>query len=137
MSLFEGLGANEGLLGDMEMREGRGMGRQDCRDCGVRDAVIPSSPIAIPETPFVPPKIPGGPPIVIVDEGPRMAPVLPPPPPPPSPIHVDPPFAPIPIVEPRPEPTPRLPAVTNGDIYPTVPPPMIAPPGAKRRLPCC
>jgi len=130
MSLFEGLAANEGEMG------GRG-GRQDCRDCGVTGQVIPTAPVAIPESPFAPPKLPGGAPIVIIDQGPRMAPMLPPPPMTPSPVNVQPPFAPMPIVEPRAEPTPRLPGITNGDIYPTVRPPMVAPVGARSRLPCC
>ena len=128
MSLFEGLAANEGV--------GR-VGRQDCRDCGVRDQVIPAAAVAIPESPFVPPKLPGGAPIVIVDPGPQIPPpMLPPVAPRPTPVDVQPPFDFMPVVEPPVEPTPRLPGVTNGDIYPTAPIPMVAPVGA-RNLPCC
>ena len=130
MSLFEGLGANPEEFGGRQ-------GRQDCRDCGVRDQVIPSAPVAIPESPFVPPKLPGGAPITIV-RPPSMLPpsMLPPLPPAPTPVNVQPPFQPMPIVEPRPEPTPRYTGVTNGDVLPHSIP-MVAPVGARSRLPCC
>jgi hypothetical protein len=133
MSLFEGLGANAEMGGHM----GGHHGRQDCRDCGVHGQVIPAAPVAIPESPFVPPKLPGGAPIVITRPGPVLPPpMLPPPPMPPSPVNVQPPFAPMPIVEPRPEPSPRLPSVTNGDVFPHSIP-MVAHTRAKRQLPCC
>ena len=130
MSLFEGLAANPDEMGGH-------LHRQDCRDCGVRDQVIPAAPVAIPESPFVPPKLPGGAPIVIARPGPVLPPsMLPPLPPAPTPVNVQPPFQPMPIVEPRPEPTPRLPGVTNGDVFPHSIP-MVAPVGARSRLPCC
>ena len=133
MSLFEGLAANEGEMGG-------GGGRQDCRDCGVRDQVIPSAPVAIPESPFVPPKIPGGAPIVIVRPKDVLPPsMLPPLPMTPSPVNVQPPFQPQPMVEPRPLVSPQqlmIPRVTNGDVFPHSIP-MVAPLGARSRLPCC
>ena len=133
MSLFEGLAANEGEMG------GR-VGRQDCRDCGVRDQVIPSAPVGIPESPFAPPKLPGGAPIVIVRPGPVLPPpMLPPEPMAPSPVNVQPPFIPQPMVEPRPLVSPKqlmIPRVTNGDVFPHSIP-MVAPLGARSRLPCC
>ena len=132
MSLFEGLAANEGDMGG-------GGRRQDCRDCGVTGQVIPSAPVAIPESPFVPPKLPGGAPIVIVRPDSVLPPsMLPPLPMTPSPVNVQPPFVPQPMVEPRPLVSPQqlmIPGVTNGDVFPHSP--MVAPLGARSRLPCC
>jgi len=106
-----------------------------CRDCGkpVRDQIIPSAPIASPVTPVAPPKIPGGDPIIIkrcpgqarhpiTGEcfTPRASSRLPPPPP-----HL----------------TPDLPQrslvaeIIREPMRP--PPPMMAPLGPTRRLPCC
>jgi hypothetical protein len=129
MTLFEGLGANESIMGNMEMMEVSAGGRQDCRDCGVTDQVIPTAPVAIPETPYAPPKLPGGAPIVITGVPHILpAPILSPPQILPSPVDVQPPFQPTPIVEPVP--------VMNGDVFPHSVP-MDAPLGARSRLPCC
>jgi len=126
MTLYEGLAANDVILGEMEMTEFGGGGRPDCQDCGVRGQVIPSAQIAIPESPQVPPKIPGGPPIVIVAPPPMLArPTLPEPSMPVSYVNEPPPFEPRVIVEP-------MPRVTNGDVFP-----MSAPMGARGDLPCC
>jgi len=137
VSLFEMLGANSDFDGfeEFEMGQfGEGGGfaagalsrlfSGGCDDCGVRDEVIPTAPVASPFTPQAPPKIPGGDPIIIREEArpdfgdifrDRGFPVLLPQPPAITPVDVSPAFTPEIISEPIRTPTSPPPPASFGE----------------------